>query len=211
MTNIGQLIDINRVTGRLRSLKWYGLSLHPYVSFCCRFPQRDSSLTHLPRSTQKIFNQLQCSWWSHCLASFLPQLRVRSISSCSESTLMGQNGPLSKDQSQHGLCCSCIEIGEHNHNRSQPPSLSRSIQRMVLGATSPMDSVADAQIIRAQVLLLPNEAIESNHVVNKYNDYEPESAAQKAHIRYSKKANGLIARSINGGHHGELEGQSENS
>ena len=159
MTNIEYKLHLNRKTYSHSYLKWHGLLLHPYASSCCSFPQRSSSLTHLSRSTGKMFNQLQRSWWSHYMAVFLLRPRLQLMNSCPESLLPAQKGDFYKDESLHGHCCSGIWIGDHNHTRSHHQSLGRSIQRMVLGTTNPVDSLVDAQIIRGQILLPHDEGL----------------------------------------------------
>lgn len=118
MTNIGK-IELPGRTYRLSHLKWHGLLLHPYASFCCRFPQRYSSLTQPSRSTREVFNQLHHSWWSHCVVPLLPRPRVRLVSSCPESSLPGKKDGIYKKESLHSLCSSDMWSGGHNHLRHQ--------------------------------------------------------------------------------------------
>ena len=98
MTNIEYKLHLNRKTYRHSYLKWHGLLLHPYASSCCSFPQRSSSLTHLSRSSGKMFNQLQRSWWSHYMAVFLLRPRLQLMNSCPESLLPARKGDFYKDE-----------------------------------------------------------------------------------------------------------------
>ena len=164
MTNIKLYIWLESVSRRPMRSERHDFSLHQYASSCCRIHQRSSSLTQPYGSARQVFKQLQCFWWSHCVASFLPSPQVRSMSSCSGSTLLGRNGASSKDESLHDLCCSGIGIGEHNHNPSHRQLIGRTIQQMVLDTAIPTDALVDPQVIRRQVLLPHDEALQSRHV-----------------------------------------------
>jgi hypothetical protein len=163
MTHIEQIINLGRTPRPLTyMMKWHDVLLHQYASSCCRIPQRVSSLTQPSLPTREVINQLQRSWGSHCVASFLPSPRVWSMNSRSESTLLGRNGAFSKDVSLHGPCCSGIEVGEHN--RSHRQSMGKTIQQMVLGTAIPTAALVDPQITRRQRLLPHDEALRSKHV-----------------------------------------------
>lgn len=119
MTNIGQQIELSRIEYGLSYLRWHGLSLHPYVSSCCIFPQRYSSLTQPSRSTSQFFNALQPSWWSHCVVPLLPRPRVRSVSSSPESSVPAKKDGFYEKVSLHSLCSYSMWSGEHNNFRHQ--------------------------------------------------------------------------------------------
>jgi hypothetical protein len=119
MTNIDHKHHLHRKAYRLSHFKWHGLLLNQYASSCCRFPQRSSSLTQPSRLTGEVFNQLQRSWWSHCVAPVLPRPLVRLVSSCPESSVPGGKGDFYEKDNLHSLCCSGMWTGEHNHFRHQ--------------------------------------------------------------------------------------------
>lgn len=188
MTNIDYKLSLRRKVYLHSYLKWHGLLLHPYASSCCTFPQRSSSLTHLSRSTQNIFSQLQRSWWSHCMALFLPKPRVRLMNSCPESLVPARNGDFYKDERLHGYCCSGIWIGDHNHARHQ--SLGRTIQRTVRSTVMATGVLVDPKTIRVQVLLPINEAHLVEACVPTDARITRVNSPRKAHITYLKNAHG---------------------
>lgn len=157
MTNIDYKSQLQRPAHRLTCVKWRGLLPHQYASSGSKIHQRSSCLTQRSSSTRQFFTRLQRSWWSHCLAPFLPRPGVRAVSSCLESSVPIGKGEFYKNGSLHHLFCSGIWIGEHNQSHHQ--SIGRTIQRTVRGIVVPTDVLVDPRTIVVQVLLPTNEAL----------------------------------------------------
>lgn len=116
VTNLEYKHQLCPVAG-LTCVKWYGLLPHNCIPYCCRIQQRPSCSTQPSRSPREVFDKVQRSRWSHCVAHFLPKTRVRSVGHGPAPSASGIQGVLTKDDGLHDIRCPGIPIGRPNTAR----------------------------------------------------------------------------------------------
>ncbi len=203
MTNVAHMTGETRRACRPSSLQWRGPLLRQYGCACCRLPRRSSFLTNPPPSTRMLFNQLPRSWWSHCVASFLPRHLVRLVRSCPESSVPEGKGGFYEKKNLQRLWYSSMWTGEHAHSLHQSLGSNET-------ANDPRHYGRFRRFHRSLDHLDAGIAPSITLCASRYEVYEREAAARKTHIPYLKTDHGLMIDQTDGGHHGELEAQNEN-